>query len=99
MTAPDEGLRAGADCGANGSSLRTDRPSRGRVWGTVVMRFVGLILVILGALALGYQGFAHAASEETFGASDELSVPPLVSGIVVVSGLLLLASGGRRAED
>ncbi len=99
MTAPDEGLRAGAGCGANGSSLRTDRPSRGRVWGTVVMRFVGLILVILGALALGYQGFAHAASEETFGASDELSVPPLVSGIAVVSGLLLLASGGRRADD
>lgn len=99
MTAPDEGLRAGADRGANGSSLRTDRPSRGRVWGTVVMRFVGLILVILGALALGYQGFTHAASEETFGASDELSVPPLVSGIAVVSGLLLLASGGRRAED
>ena len=106
MTAPDEGLRAGAGRGANGSSLRTDRPSRGRVWGTVVMRFVGLILVILGALALGYQGFAHAASEETFGASDEagresdeLSVPPLVSGIAVVSGLLLLASGGRRAED
>ncbi len=99
MTAPDEGLRAGAGRGANGSSLRTDRPSRGRVWGTVVMRCVGLILVILGALALGYQGFAHAASEEPFGASDELSVPPLVSGIVVVSGLLLLASGGRRADD
>ena len=70
------------------------------------MRMIGLILVMLGGLALGYQGFAHVAGDRTDGATDEMSrdrdalaVPPVTSGIAVVSGLLLLASGGRRGED
>lgn len=70
------------------------------------MRFVGLILVMLGGLALGYQGFTHVAGERPAGGADQtgrdrdsLTVPPVASGIAMVSGLLLLASGGRRGED
>ena len=70
------------------------------------MRFVGLILVMLGGLALGYQGFTHVADERPAGVAEEAgraretpTVPPVASGIAMVSGLLLLASGGRRGED
>lgn len=69
------------------------------------MRIIGLILVMIGGLALGFHGFANVARERgevapAVGiAEDVLSVPPVMSGIAVVSGLILLASGGRRGED
>jgi hypothetical protein len=69
------------------------------------MRIIGLILVLLGGLALGYQGFVHAggrSGEAGAGPAarqrEELSIPPVVSGIAVVSGLLLLASARRPCE-
>src|SRR5262245_16844455 len=69
------------------------------------MRIVGLILVLLGGLALGCWGFARSAREP--GAEqaqakrepdDVLLVSPVVSGIVMVSGLLLLATSARRED-
>ncbi|AWM38739.1 hypothetical protein [Gemmata obscuriglobus] len=68
------------------------------------MRIVGIILVILGALGLGWQGLASGATERpdtaetTREVQQTIWVPPTVSGIAVVSGLLLLASAGRREE-
>ena len=58
------------------------------------MRIIGFILVVLGALALAYEAFARAAR----GADRTLWIPPVVGGIVLVSGLLLLAAVGRRGE-
>ena len=58
------------------------------------MRIVGFILVVLGALALGYEGFARAAREK----ERTVWIPPVVGGIALVSGLLLLAAVGRRGE-
>ena len=91
MTASGDGLSASAGR-PNGRSLPPAGPGRR---GTAVMRFVGMILVMLGGLALGYHGFRHVASNDR----DPLAVPPVASGIAVVSGLLLLASSGRRLED
>ncbi|MBP3955972.1 hypothetical protein J8F10_11820 [Gemmata sp. G18] len=70
------------------------------------MRIVGIILVALGAMALGWEGFSYVTTEQVGDGPAEMWrekertiwVPPLVSGIVVVSGLLLLASNGRREE-
>lgn len=67
------------------------------------MRIVGIILVALGALGLGWQGFANATAERPDGGGETevrqtVWVPPVVSGIAVVSGLILLASYGRREE-
>ena len=59
------------------------------------MRIIGFILVLLGALALGYEGFFHAAGEK----GRALWVPPVVGGIALVSGLLLLAAQGRSGES
>lgn len=69
------------------------------------MRIVGIILVALGLLGLWWQGFAQsdAAGAEGVSATSDgkrqtIWVPPVVSGIAVVSGLILLASYGRREE-
>jgi hypothetical protein len=69
------------------------------------MRVIGLLLVILGGLALGLQSFAHLSDQGRAQREREVSesrwlpsVPPVASGIVVVSGLLLLVSSGRRSE-
>jgi len=69
------------------------------------MRLIGIVLVLLGALALGvdgvgslFQGRAAAGPTveraETNGKSGWVS--PVVGGIALVGGLLLLASDGRR---
>ena len=59
------------------------------------MRIIGFILVLLGALVLGYEGFFHTAGER----ERTVWVPPVVGGIALVSGLLLLAAVGRRLEN
>jgi hypothetical protein len=69
------------------------------------MRVVGIILVVLGALGLGHQGFTYMTTEKVVDAGPlEVSrekqntvwIPPLAGGIALVSGLLLLATGGRK---
>lgn len=69
------------------------------------MRIVGIVLVILGALALGYQGFTYVTRERvaevgpvrvTADRERTVWVPPVVGGVAVVAGLLLIATGNRR---
>jgi len=55
------------------------------------MRLVGLILVVLGALALGIRGFGLGP----VAAADEVS--PVGGGIALVVGLILIATNTRRA--
>jgi len=69
-----------------------------------MVRIVGVVLVALGAMGLGWQGLTYASTERD-GPGEGLRekqqtiwVPPVVSGIAVVSGLILLASNGRREE-
>lgn len=69
------------------------------------MRMVGIILVVLGALGLGYQGFTYVTTEKVVDAGpvqvtrdkeNTVWIPPVVGGIALVSGLILLATGGRK---
>jgi hypothetical protein len=71
------------------------------------MRVVGIVLVILGALALGYGGFTYVTRQNlvdagpvqiTANREKTVWIPPVVGGIAVVTGLLLLATSSRRAE-
>ncbi|MCI0704090.1 MAG: hypothetical protein L0241_23785 [Planctomycetia bacterium] len=57
------------------------------------MRLVGLLLVIVGALALAYYAFCWSVDR-----GCPIAVPPLVSGIVLVFGLLVLATPGQKWE-
>jgi hypothetical protein len=68
--------------------------------GLAEMKLIGIVLVFLGGLVLVYQGFARnlgqTASPDT--AEPWWHLSPVLGGIALVSGLLLLASSGRREE-
>lgn len=69
------------------------------------LTMLGLVLVIVGVLALGYQGVAYVTTRDTVArvgpievrADREHAVPlwPIVSGVALVGGLLLMAAGAR----
>jgi hypothetical protein len=71
------------------------------------VRVFGYILVLIGALALGHQNFTYTSSDSPDaagrqGAAEQTHtfwVPPVISGIAVVSGLLLVVTDSRRAEN
>jgi len=66
---------------------------------------VGIILVVIGALALGYQGFSYVSRDTVAEAGSvrvtadrekTVWIPPVVGGIALVTGLILVTAGGRR---
>jgi hypothetical protein len=69
------------------------------------MRLLGIVMVVLGALSLGYQGITFVTRESADGGSGvreqprTLWVPPVVGGIVTVTGLLLVASDETRRGE
>ena len=69
------------------------------------MRMVAIVLIVLGALALGYQGFTYVSREKVVDAGPiQISadrertvwIPPIVGGAAVVAGLALLLTAGKR---
>jgi uncharacterized membrane protein len=67
--------------------------------------WAGILLIILGALALAYQGFdytrqekvldvgpIHATAEE----QKHVSIPPVFGGLVLVGGIVLVIAGARK---
>lgn len=69
------------------------------------MRLLAVALIVLGALALGYQGFTYVTKEKVVDAGPiqvsadrekTVWIPPVVGVIGVVAGLVLLATGGKR---
>jgi hypothetical protein len=70
------------------------------------MRIIGIVLIILGALALGYQGFTYVTREKvadigpvqvTAEREKTVWIPPIVGGAAVVTGAALLLLGSRRS--
>jgi len=69
------------------------------------MRIAGIILVILGALALAYQGIRYTTREKLidFGplkvtASERKTIPlpPIVGGIALVAGIALVLADRKK---
>ena len=69
------------------------------------MFWVGIILIVLGALALTYQGFdythqekvldvgpIHATAEE----QKHVSIPPVLGGLALVGGIALVIAGAKK---
>ena len=69
--------------------------------------WVGILLVVLGGLVLAYQGFnythqekildigpIHATREE----HEQVSIPPILGGLALVGGIVLLVVGGRKVS-
>jgi ABC-type dipeptide/oligopeptide/nickel transport system permease component len=67
--------------------------------------WLGILLIVLGGLALAYQGFnytkqekvldigpIHATAEE----QKHVTIPPLVGGIALAGGIVLVIAGARK---
>ena len=61
------------------------------------MRPLGIVLIVIGAVALGYQGFTYAGDRPpplptTIARRDQaVWVPPVVGGVALVAGVMLLS--------
>ncbi len=69
------------------------------------MTLVGIILLVLGVLALAYQGISYTRHEKvldvgpihvTTGTQERIPLPPIVGGLALVGGAVLLAVGARQ---
>jgi len=70
------------------------------------MKLAGIVLIIVGVLALVYQGFTYTKTEKDVQLGpvqiqhDEkhtVPLPPIVGAVCIVGGVLALAAGGRRS--
>jgi uncharacterized membrane protein len=65
----------------------------------------GIVLIILGALALAYQGITYTHREKvldvgpihaTKDTQEQIPVPPILGGLALIGGIALLVSGARQ---
>lgn len=68
--------------------------------------WLGIILIILGALALIYRGFGYTHQEKvldvgpihaTADEHERISIPPVVGGLALVGGIVLVVLAVRKA--
>jgi len=66
---------------------------------------VGILLVVLGALALAYQGITYTHREKvldigpihaTKDTEEQIPLPPVLGGLALVGGIVLLVTGARQ---
>ncbi len=69
------------------------------------MIWMGILLVVLGGLALAYQGFSYKHQEKlldvgpihaTAEKQERVSIPPILGGLVLLGGIVLLVAGARK---
>jgi hypothetical protein len=67
--------------------------------------WIGVLLIILGGLALAYQGFTYTHQEKvldlgpihaTAEKQERVSIPPILGGLALVGGIALLVIGGKK---
>jgi hypothetical protein len=66
---------------------------------------LGILLVILGGLALAYQGFSYTRREKiidigpihaTADTQEHVPLPPIVGGLALAAGVVLLVMGAKQ---
>jgi len=66
---------------------------------------VGIVLIVLGVIALAYQGISYTTTEKVIDigplkveAKKEKTIPlpPILGGVAVAAGVVLLIAGARR---
>jgi len=66
---------------------------------------IGIVLVVVGILALAYQGFTYTKREKvvdigpihaTKDTKETFPLPPIVGGLALVGGVVLIAVGSRN---
>jgi uncharacterized membrane protein len=71
------------------------------------MILAGIVLAVVGGLALAYQGFTYTHQAKildvgpihaTADKHDRVSIPPLLGGLVLLGGLALVFVGARKTS-
>jgi uncharacterized membrane protein len=69
------------------------------------LSWAGIVLIVLGAIALAYQGFNYQSKQDVvdFGSmhvtattEKRFEIPPVVGGIVILGGIILVVAGARK---
>ena len=69
------------------------------------LKIVGIILIVLGVVALIFQGITYTTREKvidlgpieaTAEQKKTIPLPPVLGGIALVGGIVLLLAGGRK---
>src|SRR5690348_10776446 len=72
------------------------------------MRIFGLILIVAGAVALVYGGITYTKRRDTvhlgpFSATvrqkETVPIPPILGGIALAAGVVLVIAGGRKRNE
>jgi uncharacterized membrane protein YidH (DUF202 family) len=67
---------------------------------------IGIILIIVGVIALAYGGFTYTKREKVIDAGPlqvsadkekTVPLPPILGGACLVGGIILVVAGSRRA--
>ena len=67
--------------------------------------WIGIVLVVLGALALAYQGINYTRQEKvldigpihaTAETHERIPLPPIVGGLALIGGIVLLVVGAKQ---
>ena len=70
------------------------------------MKLIAMVLILVGVLAVGYQGFSFITREKvvdlgpvevTKEHKKTVFLPPLVGGLILVSGIALLVLDSKKA--
>jgi len=66
---------------------------------------IGIVLIVIGIIALAYQGITYTTREKvvdigpiqmTADKTKTIPLPPIMGGIALVGGIVLLVAGGRK---
>jgi hypothetical protein len=69
------------------------------------MKVLGIVLIVLGVLALAYGGFSYTKEKKVFDVGpiqattkthETVPIPPIVGGAAIVAGIAVLAASARR---
>jgi hypothetical protein len=71
----------------------------------LVIRFVGIVLIVIGVLAFAYQGISYTTRERvadigpvevTRETKKTIPLPPLLGGLALAGGLVLVVVGPKK---
>ncbi len=69
------------------------------------MKIVGILLIVLGLVALAYGGFSYTKREKivdlgpiqaTAETRETVPLPPILGGLALAGGIVLLIAGSRK---